>query len=246
MSKSLRHEIRLLRFYAAASSLAFVGMMLMAATRPAEQLPRELTVERINITEPDGTVKMVIADTARAPDQVMDGKSTPRTSGNRAAGITFFNDEGDEAGGLKVRGGIVRGTRSANGHLLFDQYKNDQTIGLVYDENAQGRSAGLQIWDRPDTPLPELLGRINAAAAQPAGPLREQAQREIREAEARGEFGASRLFAGKTRAKDAMVVLSDAQGRPRLRLVVAVDGEPRIEFLDDKGTIVRRLTSAVR
>ena len=39
----------------------------------------------------------------------------------------------------------------------------------------------------------------------------------------------------------ASVALSDAAGTPRLKLTVDADGNPRIEFLDDKGQVVQRL-----
>ena len=70
------------------------------------QRPRftEIDVERINVVEADGTVKLVIANRGRAPDQVLEGESRPRAENNKSPGITFFDDAGDEAGGLKIRG----------------------------------------------------------------------------------------------------------------------------------------------
>jgi len=114
----------------------------------------EIDVERINVIEADGTVKLVIANHERAPDQVKDGRSMPRRENNKAPDITFFNDTGDEAGGLKVRGGrMPDGTTSARGHLLFDQHRGDQTLGFIYDEDGRGRTAGVTVWDRPETPI---------------------------------------------------------------------------------------------
>jgi hypothetical protein len=59
----------------------------------------EIDVERINVLEADGTVKLVIANRQRAPDQVMEGQSRARSENNKSPGITFFDDAGDEAGG---------------------------------------------------------------------------------------------------------------------------------------------------
>ena len=46
----------------------------------------EIDVERINVVEADGTVKLVIANRQRAPDQVMGGSPghVPRTTSPRA------------------------------------------------------------------------------------------------------------------------------------------------------------------
>jgi hypothetical protein len=209
----------------------------------SQQRPRfeEIDVERINVIEQDGTVKLVIANRSRAPDQVMDGRSKPRAESNKSAGITFFNDEGDEAGGLKIRGGPRDGGKGARAHLLFDQYKQDQTLGLIYEEANGKRSAGLTVWDRPDTSLPEMVDRITAAqqVADPAA--RAEAQRAIDDAARRGEFGATRVYVGKTRDRDAVLTLSDAIGRARMRLVVSAAGDARIDFLDEAGRTVSSL-----
>jgi len=39
----------------------------------------------------------------------------------------------------------------------------------------------------------------------------------------------------------ATIVLSDAQGKPRLRLAVDADGNPRLEFLDETGKVTARI-----
>ena len=49
------------------------------------------------------------------------------------------------------------------------------------------------------------------------------------------------MFVGKDRDGNARLVLSDAQARPRLTLSVGRDGDPRVEFLDAAGHVVRQL-----
>lgn len=153
-------RVRFWQGFSLALALALVAAIsgsAYTAFAQSTQKPRfaEIDVERINVIEADGTVKLVIANRERAPDQVMDGQSRPRTEANKSPGITFFNDVGDEAGGLKIRGGLRDGRPSARGHLLFDQHRGDQTLGFVYDEVDGQRTAGVTVWDRPDTPLPE-------------------------------------------------------------------------------------------
>jgi hypothetical protein len=188
----------------------------------------EIDVGRINIVEVDGTTKLVIANSTRAPDQVSDGQSRPRAANNKLAGITFFDDAGDEAGGLKVRGDRRAGP-SARRHLLFDQHRGDQVLGLISDENERGREAGMTVWDRPDAPLVDVVTRYQRIQSTPAGP-----ERAKLEAEFEG-LGSTRVFVGKNRGRDATVRLSDAKGRERLRLIVSAEGEARIEFLDERG-----------
>jgi hypothetical protein len=192
----------------------------------------ELDVERINIIESDGTVKLVIANRQRAPDQVTDGQSRPRPEANKSAGITFFDDAGDEAGGLKVRGDRRAGA-SAGRHLLFDQHRGDQVVGLVSTESEKGRTAGLMVWDVPDLPLLEVMQRYGRVLAAAPGAERDKLAAEF-EACCRG-FGANRLFLGKSENREARLALADSRGRERLRLTVAATGEARIEFLDEQG-----------
>jgi hypothetical protein len=192
----------------------------------------EIDVERINVMEADGTVKLVIANRDRAPDQVSEGQARPRPANNKSPGITFFDDAGDEAGGLKVRGDRRAGP-SARRHLLFDQHRGDQVLGLISDESESGRTAGMTVWDRPDVPLPEVVARSERIRNLPAGPERAKLEADFEVCCA--GFGATRVFLGKSQVRDAVLGLSDARGRERLRLVVTAQGEARIQFLDERG-----------
>ena len=230
-------RIRFWQGFSLALALALVAMAVgsghsVFAQSDRKQRFTEIDVERINILEADGTVKLVIANRERAPDQVSEGQSRPRTADNKSPGITFFDDAGDEAGGLKVRGDRRAGP-SARRHLLFDQHRGDQVLGLVAEETEAGRTAGMTVWDRPDLPLPEVVRRYERIQGLPAGAERRKLEAEF-EACCAG-FGATRVFLGKNRGRDAVLGLSDARGRERLRLIVTANGDARIEFLDDSG-----------
>jgi hypothetical protein len=216
-------------------ALAAVGgssLLSLSAQQARRQRFAEIDVERINVIEADGTVKLVIANRQRAPAQVSDGQSRPRAESNTSPGITFFDDAGDEAGGLKIRGDRRAGA-GARRHLVFDQHRGDQVLGLISDENESGRTAGMTVWDRPDVPLLEMVGRFERIQTLPAGPERAKLEAEFNACCA--GFGATRVFVGKTRGRDAMLGLSDARGRERLRLIVTADGDARVELLDAAG-----------
>lgn len=108
-------------------------------TRPRFE---EIDVERINIVDADGKVRMAISGRDRFPGWVVRGKEFPGRP--KHAGIIFYNDDGEECGGL-VFGNWGIG-------LMFDQRDQDQIIGLMYSEENGSRWYGLNIWDRPDRP----------------------------------------------------------------------------------------------
>jgi hypothetical protein len=230
-------QIRFWQGVSLALALALVAMAAEPMHSVFAQSDRKqrftgIDVERINILKADGTVKLVIANRERAPDQVSEGQSRPRAANNKSPGITFFDDAGDEAGGLKVRGDRRAGP-SARRHLLFDQHRGDQVMGFISDETEAGRMAGMTVWDRPDLPLPEVVRRYERIQSLPAGPDRSKLEAEFEVC--CGGFGATRVFVGKNRGRDAVLGLSDARGRERLRLIVTAAGDARIEFLDENG-----------
>ena len=167
---------------------------------------------------------------------MMDGKLIDRP--RPVAGLLFFNEEGDEVGGLTFTGREVNGRGRANAGIMFDQFKQDQTIGISYSETDGRRTAGLQVWDRPDTRLSELIDQLNAANKLTDPAERQQA---VAAARASAQPAPRRLFVGKLPDRSATVALSDAAGKPRLTLTVDAAGNPRIEFLDDAGKVISRL-----
>src|ERR1700729_3842485 len=192
----------------------------------------EIDVQRINIREPDGTLRMTISNAATAPGLIFKGKEHPFPN-RQAAGILFFNDEGSENGGL-LFGGAKKGQNvSSGGHLSFDQYEQDQVISLDQTEEHGRRRAGLTFFDRPSTPLPlELIDKVNT----PEGSADFEALTKA------GGFGYPRLFIGKNEERESTVILRDAKGRARLKLTVTPSGSASIVFIDDTGKIVRRIT----
>ncbi|PXA05828.1 hypothetical protein DD898_12855, partial [Staphylococcus pseudintermedius] len=84
-----------------------------------------IDVQRINVREPDGTLRMVISDQTRFPGLILHGKEYPHPRSR--AGMLFYNNEGTEQGGL-----IFAGKQGADGNvssglsLSFDRYEQDQ------------------------------------------------------------------------------------------------------------------------
>ena len=233
---SIRRQFLFLRAYAVVSLLAFVVLGAAAFRQVKPQNLGEVNVERINVVDADGTLRLVISNKDRMHPGVMDGKTIDRP--RPVAGMIFFNDEGDEVGGLTYTGQDRNGVRSANAGIMFDQLKQDQTIGLSYSEGNGRRTAGFQVWDRPESRLSELIEKLNTANKIADRAERDKALAAIRAA---AEPGPRRVFVGKNADRAALVSLADAQGRPRLILTVDPAGNPRIEFLDEAGKVVAKV-----
>ena len=236
MRKTLRRELRLLRWYAALNTLIIVVLATAAFRQAAPQKFEHITVQRLDVVDANGTLRMVISNKDRMHPGQLDGKVIDRP--RPVAGMLFFNEAGDEVGGLTYTGREVNGVRQANAGIMFDQYKQDQTIGFTYSEGGGRRSAGFQVWDRPDTGLGELIDKLNAANKIEDRAERDKALAAIRAA---APPAPRRVFVGKNGERAAMVSLADANGKPRLTLTVDAAGNPRIEFLDDAGKVVSRL-----
>src|SRR5215467_1184094 len=109
MTRRLRRQIRLLQAYAIGSFLLLLFLATAALTQ-SNNTPQkfdEITVQRMNVVDANGTLRLVISNKDRMHPGVMDGKLINRP--RPVAGILFFNDVGDEVGGLSFSGQEVNG-----------------------------------------------------------------------------------------------------------------------------------------
>src|ERR1700686_2980274 len=87
----------------------------------------EIDVQRINVREPDGTLRMTISNAAPHPGLIFKGTEHPFPN-RQAAGILFFNDEGTESGGL-LYGGANKGQNvGSGGHLALAPYEGEKVF----------------------------------------------------------------------------------------------------------------------
>ena len=195
-----------------------------------------IDVERINVVEPDGKVRLVIANRAHTPGPIEHGEPFGYGSGQRA-GLIFYNDEYTEAGGLIFSGKEDGEHPTAVGSLTLDQFNRDQTVALQYVENNGRRRAGLAVSDySTGVTSAEWRAEYDRIQALTDTTARREAMAAWRE-----NGGKGRLYVGRQFDGAAVVVLSDARGRSRLRLRVDSLGAAAIEFLDDSGRVVRSI-----
>ena len=112
-----------------------LGVVLLAGAKSEKKASfDEIDVKRINVVEPDGPVRLVIADKSHFPGLILKGKEYPHD--RQTAGMLFFDDEGTEDGGLIFGGRKEKdGKVESWGHLSFDQYQGDQIMVLEGGES---------------------------------------------------------------------------------------------------------------
>jgi hypothetical protein len=130
------------------------GLLLRSYLPSAQAASREariesldtLNVQRINILDPDGKTRLVIANGARFPDVEVNGKHLPRSIDD-AAGAVFYDVNGKETGGL----GFARLYGQDFTTLTFDYtYQLTDGLRMIKRESPDGSRwrAGFEIFDR--------------------------------------------------------------------------------------------------
>ncbi|MDF2772486.1 MAG: hypothetical protein K0S86_1980 [Geminicoccaceae bacterium] len=243
MDPQVRRELRILKGYAIVITL-LLGTISVTAFRQSSQKQRfaEIDVERINVVEKNGNLRMVISNRERSIGPIYKGKPFGYPGGTRP-GIIFFNDEGTENGGLTFTGQRnPDGTFRANTGLSFDQFNQDQVLYLQYSDNNGRRAMGFTVADRADVDIYDMVAeRDSIRNAHPEGPARTAALQKWAEPRNGVPLFAQRVYVGRDPSKAAVVNLSDPNGKPRIRLTVDSLGTPSLEFLDATGRVTSRL-----
>ncbi len=246
MDPQVRRELRILKGYAIVITV-LLGTISVTAFRQSSQKQRfaEIDVERINVVEKNGNLRMVISNRERSIGPIYKGKPFGYPGGTRP-GIIFFNDEGTENGGLTFSGqSNADGTYRSSSGLSFDQFNQDQVVYLQYADNNGRRNMGLTVADRIDLDIYDLVAeRDSIMKVHPQGAARDSALQKWAQPRNGVPIAAERVYVGRDVRKAAVVNLSDRNGKPRIRLMVDSLGTPSLEFLDATGTVTSRLPGA--
>ena len=143
----LNHD-QILVVYSSVLTTVLAAFMLAGSVAAKTQNFDEIDVRRINVREPDGTLRLVISDRARLPGVIVRGKEHPPVD-RPHAGMLFYNDEGSENGGLlfgghrNARGEVV----DSGGSLTFDRYAGNQVVQLIGVDDSTDHIVGLIVSD---------------------------------------------------------------------------------------------------
>lgn len=233
-NSTIRHGF--LPVYSGVLTAVFALSVITGFARPRTASFDTIDVERINVREPDGTLRLVLSSKAQFPGLYFEGKEYEHPN-RSTAGMLFFNDEGTEQGGLIFGGETdADGNVNAYGHLSFDQYEQDQVLYLSTADSDSLHKAGISVWDRPDWSMQGLMQVLERTKGEPDS-VRQAAIGEFFQGR---ESAHPRMYIGKSQNGTVSVRLNDPDGRERLVLEVAPDGTPALRMLDADGNEVAR------
>lgn len=226
-----------LAIYAGVLTAAFAITVFGGFAESRRAAFEEIDVDRINIVEPDGTLRLIISDKAKFPGSFIKGKEIARPD-RHDSGLLFLNEEGTEMGGLTFDGWKDKnGQVQNNGHLSFDQYMQDQVFSLDAGQEGGKHYSVINFTDRGDYSIMDAFEAKKRIDALPA----EQRQAEWKKFTETHPGDANRIVLGRAADTSAALKMKDTQGRDRLVIKVAANGSPSIQFLDEGGRVVSQL-----
>ena len=240
----MKKELIFLRTFAVTTAIGMLFVATSAFQKSGNQKFSEIDVERINIVEKDGTVKMVITNVGRFPNgnDKINGRPTNEQRKKRS-GMLFLNEDGIECGGF-----IYDGQKNAKGHsaglsLTYDQYDGDQVMQLIAEDYREGDkrfvTSGLMFNDRPSKESQLKTSEIMKELEELGKKDPKSADEKYKVYEAQGLVGGSpRVMLGKSRSENNGLFLFDNKGMPKAMFYVDKENNAKLDFFDEKGGVI--------
>jgi hypothetical protein len=239
--KNLNRELVFLRTFAACVVGGILLISMYAFKTNENRKFGTIDVERINIVEKDGTVKMVITNVEHFPTKGDSINNRVYHERKKRSGMLFFNEDGIECGGF-----IYDGTKKENGHsaglsLTYDQYDGDQVMQLKTIDSKKGDkrivSSILSFNDRAIHETQEGTTILNEELQSIKDP--KERRKKYKEYKEKGLLGATtRIMLGKTRGESNGLFLFDDKGKPRAQFFIDKDNNVKLEAYNKDGKII--------
>ncbi|MFA7746072.1 hypothetical protein [Salinicoccus roseus] len=188
----------------------------------------ELDVEKLNIVDSNGKIKMTLFNQENIPPVILDGQVI--MPGHRLddpiSGLMFYNGREEDE----------EGNPSMTASLTFDEYRQDQVIQMSYIEEKGQTQYGFSVFDRPNRPLSHIVNEHREIEASDMSDEEEETAYRVLY-----KGNAPRAFMGKSQNGDVSMKLMDSKGKDRIRMVIDEDDEPRMEFLNAHGDVTYKL-----
>ncbi len=229
---------RFLAVYSGALTIIFAAVVLGGAAMGRNQAFGIITARRINIVEPDGTVRLTISNRADFPGAWNRKKEYPRPDRRVAAGMLFMSEEGSEQGGfLWGASQLPDGSIQNHAHLSFDQYEENEVFAIDAGQEGRDKFSRITMVDQGDFPIEEKRKANDEIDKLPAKDQDAAWERFF----ATHRHDVQRLPLGRSPNGSVGLELRDTSGRVRVVLTVQASGDPVLQFLNENGKVVREL-----
>jgi hypothetical protein len=229
---------RFLAIYSGVLTIAFVAVVIFGVVALRNRTFGTITARRINIVEPDGTVRLTISNRADFPGAWNRGKEYSRPDRRDAAGMLFMSEEGTEQGGF-IWGAeqLPDGSIQNHVHLSFDQYEENQIFAIDAGQEGKDKFSRISVVDQGTYPIEEKRKANQTIEKLPANEQDAAWNRFF----ASHKSDVKRIELGRSPDGSVGMELRDSDGKPRILLSVRPSGEPVLQFMDANGKIVREL-----
>jgi hypothetical protein len=239
----MNKELIFLRTFAMTAAVSSSFFFFSSFKESGYQKFETIDVQRINVVEADGTVKLIVTNAGLFPNgqEKINGRNT-NVDRKKRAGMLFFNEDGIECGGL-----IYDGAKKEDGHssglsLTFDQYDGDQVMQLLTTDSGSGDqrfvSSSLVFNDRPAKETQQRTAEIMSELAELRKSDPEAFKTKYAEYKAQEVLGgAPRIMLGKSRSQNNGLFLFDDQGMPRAMFYLDKNNNPKLEAFDEQGNV---------
>ncbi len=240
--KKQNKELVFLRSFAIATVVGLFALVTFAFKTSGNEKFGTIDVERINIVEADGTVKMVITNVGKFPngEEVINDRAVNKKRKKRA-GMIFFNEDGIECGGFIYDGRKKKDGHSAGLSLTFDKYDGDQVMQLLTtDAKKKGKRktmSALTFYDRPEHETQDGITKIWDELDTISD--RTLWKKKYKEYVDKGLIGTStRIKLGQIPNENNGLFLYGKDGKLRAMFYVDKDNKAKLETFDGKGNKV--------
>lgn len=234
---TIEKKVNLLIVYAIVTTLLICFITLSSFdSYEADKVFNEITVKKITVVGEDNLPRMVLSNETRQHSGRMNGKEWSKRE--RPSGIIFFNNQGDECGGIVYQVKEQDGKTSSGMSFTMDNYKDDQVIQILNDEYYSGGKAfierGISINQYPlGTNIDDRNKKLDEI-----NKIKDDKERKLKTKELMQKEGSiNRLFIGRTKGNSSGLFLSGPDGHPKMMVYVDEMGNPKIQVFDKKGEL---------
>jgi len=236
----LNRELVFLRTFATATVSCLILISLYAFKTNENKRFATIDVERINIIEKDGTVKMVITNVEQFPTLGDSINHTVYHERKKRSGLLFFNEDGKECGGFIYDGAKNETGHSAGLSLTYDQYDGDQVMQLLTTDSKRGDkrvvSSLLAFNDRAENETQEGTNTLLRELKTIKDPeTRRKKYQDYKDQKLLGST--TRILLGKTGSENNGLFLFDDNGNPRAQFSIDKDNTVKLVAYDEQGNI---------